>query len=511
MTNGGGQPTGTGQRRENRIGVRLTAYVLAVAALAAATSAAVLNLYPMEAPIPWFWLGALGLVVFLAQGFPIQWSPQSKADVSTAPLFAGALLLAPPAATAAAGMASVASGLWRRRPAAETVFSSSEVMIEVSLAGLFFHGLTRAGLPAAAGSPLGLVAVAGAGAIFYLVNTSLVAGIMSVEMKKVFASVWLSMHRQVSAVEVVLFALGFLAALLAVSYPWALVLAAAPLLLCYWLFKGVAEKAALSNTLEQQLSQLKSYEAELVQAAKLSSVGTLASGVAHEINNPLFVVMGRAEILLQSPELFLKSDKARQHVAVIHDMGKRIEAIVGGLLGYTRCRDEAGPVDLSEAADEVLLLVEHELRTHKVSVTTAWSAEPALAWGNRSEIQQVCMNLVLNARDAMPQGGCLTVRTAAVDGKVSLAVSDNGSGMAREVMEHLFEPFFTTKEPGKGTGLGLYLSQRIVERHHGQMAVASEAGRGSCFEAVFPRLPLEEATRREGPRADRSAVAMLSR
>ncbi|MBI2917794.1 MAG: HAMP domain-containing histidine kinase [Chloroflexi bacterium] len=485
---------GSERKTAARIGGRVTAYVVGTACLAVFALAFAFWLEGAPGASVWLWGAVLCLVVLLAQGFPVHWSPRRRADISTAPLFAGALLLPIPVAMLAGAVAAVASGVWRRGPPAETVFSAGAVVLNVGPAALLFHRLAPGGLVAAAGSGPGLVAVMAAAGAFYLANTSVVAGIVSVQLDRGFAPVWLDMHRQVGAVEVVLFALGFLAALLAMSEPWALALVAVPLGLSYHLLQGVAQKAALSNTLEQQLKQLKAYEAELVQAAKLSSVGTLASGVAHEINNPLFVIMGRAEMLLQCADTYFKTDKAKQHVEVIHDMGKRIEGIVGSLLGYSRCREEAGPVDLNDAAEEVLLLVEHELRTHEVSVATEWSARPPLVWGNRSELQQVCMNLVINAKDAMPEGGSLTLRTAAVNGNVSLAVADSGVGMTRETIGHLFEPFYTTKEPGKGTGLGLYLSQRIVERHHGHIAVTSEIGQGTQFEVVLPRLATEDST-----------------
>ncbi len=477
--------------------VKLMLYISAVCTLAAAMLAFAFWRFGGAGLSQWLWTVALGSVVLLAQRFPVHWSAKSKADISSAPLFATVLLLSPPLAMTAGGVATIASALWRRRPGLESAFSTAEVSLEVGVASVLFHALAANGFAAAAASPLGLAAVVGAAATFYLLNTAVVSGAVAVQLKKSFASVWLHAQREVSAVEAMLFSLGFLAALLAVSYPWALLLVAAPVALCYRLLQGVAEKAALSSTLEEQLKQLKAYEAELVQAAKLSSLGTLASGVAHEVNNPLFVIMGRAEMLLQSPGVYFKTDKARQHVQVIHDMSKRIEGIVGSLLGYTRCRDESGPVDLNEATDEVLLLVEHEIKAHKVSVATNWWREASLVWGNRSELQQVFMNLVMNAMDALPEGGTLALGTKAVNGTISLSVEDNGVGMARNVQEHLFEPFFTTKAPGRGTGLGLYLSRKIVERHHGKIAVTSEPGRGSCFEVVLPRLAPDDAKRGE--------------
>ncbi|GEM_PF-6404203 len=483
------------RRPSKPVRTRLAAYVTAVGTLAAATLALALwrssgwDVSEVLLAVAFVFIG------ILAERFPLHWATKSKADVSTAPLFAGALLLPPPLAILCGLLATLVSGTWRRRPPLETAFSAAEVSLEVGLAGLLFHSLTPAPLPAAATSPLGLLAVAGGASLFYLVNTTLVSGAISVQLGKGFMSLWLSAHRQVSAVEAMLFALGFLGALLAASYPWALLLVVPPLALCYKLLQGIAEKADLSDRLEQQLEQVKAYESELVQAAKLSSVGTLATGVAHEVNNPLFVIMGRAEMLLESPELYLRSPKATQHIRVIHDMTKRIESIVGGLLGYTRYRDESGPVDLAEAAEEVLMLVEHELKVRKVSVAKRWWHDRCLAWGNRSELQQVCMNLVMNAMDAMPQGGTLLVGTSAVDGKVCLSVSDTGTGMDQRVMDHLFEPFFTTKGPGRGTGLGLYLSRKIVERHHGNIAVDTQPTRGSRFHVALPRLAPEEAGR----------------
>jgi len=271
-----------------------------------------------------------------------------------------------------------------------------------------------------------------------------------------------------------------------------MVLLAVPALLVYGSFKDVVEKARLSEQLERQMEELKNYQAQLVEQAKLASLGTLASGVAHEVNNPLFVLLGRAETLLSAPEHYFKSERACQHVTIIYEMGKRIQKIVNNLLGLARDRRSLTPLDINKAIEETVELVANQFAVRGIEIVKKYDMDLPLVEGNRSELQQVFMNFLLNARDAMPAGGMLTISTGVNGGQVYAAFSDTGEGIPEEALPHLFEPFYTTKEPGKGTGLGLWVSYRIAQKHNGKIEVQNYPGRGATFILKLPVLSEEK-------------------
>ncbi|MBI2909929.1 MAG: GAF domain-containing protein [Chloroflexi bacterium] len=246
------------------------------------------------------------------------------------------------------------------------------------------------------------------------------------------------------------------------------------------------ENARLYQELKMNLEELRLKEAQLIESAKLASVGTLAAGVAHEVNNPIFAISGRAELLLDQPEKHLKSKKAQEHVQVIYDMAKRISTITQDLLSFSRDNSAFEEVDLNKALDVAVKLVGPNLRRAKIEVVRDYSKNLPLVPGVPNKLQQVFMNLILNAHDAMAGGGTIKLKTAVVNGCVALDFNDTGGGMTPEVVNRLFDPFFTTKEVGKGTGLGLYVSQQIIQQHRGRIQVETEPGKGSTFTVLLP-------------------------
>lgn len=246
------------------------------------------------------------------------------------------------------------------------------------------------------------------------------------------------------------------------------------------------ENARLYQELRMSLEELRRKEAQLIESAKLASVGTLAAGIAHEVNNPVFAISGRAELLLDQAKRHLKTQRAQEHVQVIYDMAMRVSSIVQDLLDFSREKDVLEEVDVNGALEDTLKLVAPHLRRSNVALVKEYSDELPLIPGVKNKLQQVFMNLILNARDAMPEGGTLRLSSYSVDGGVALDFSDSGVGMAPEVLERVFEPFFSTKEVGKGTGLGLYVSQRIVQQHQGRIGVETQEGKGSTFTVYLP-------------------------
>jgi two-component system, NtrC family, sensor kinase len=232
-------------------------------------------------------------------------------------------------------------------------------------------------------------------------------------------------------------------------------------------------------------------ERRLVQADKLSSIGLLAAGVAHEVNTPLAVISTYAQMLAK--QISGDAQKAPLLEKITRQTFRASE-IVNSLLNFSRTSPtEFGPLDLNKILRETLTLVEHQLTSAGVQVNVALSETPPRMRGNSGKLQQVFLNLFLNARDAMEAGGHLAIATSHRDGSVRVTVRDSGSGIAPENLARIFDPFFTTKGARKGTGLGLSVSYGIVREHGGDIEVESEPGKGACFLLVFPELVAAES------------------
>lgn len=225
---------------------------------------------------------------------------------------------------------------------------------------------------------------------------------------------------------------------------------------------------------------------QIGRSEHLASVGRLAAGVAHEINNPLTGVLGFAEILRESPHL---DEQDRQDLEVIIRETKRAREIVRGLLDYARETPSVPTrLDLNEVIRETMrLLGKREAFEHIVLVEDLADHLPPIN-ADKNQLQQVLLNLSLNACEAMPNGGTLLVSTQAADGKVIVKITDTGCGIKREHLDRIFEPFFTTKPVGKGTGLGLSVSYGIIQQHGGSLDVESEEGKGSTFTITLPAV-----------------------
>ena len=225
-------------------------------------------------------------------------------------------------------------------------------------------------------------------------------------------------------------------------------------------------------------------EDQLVQAEKLSSIGVLAAGVAHEVNTPLAVITSQLQMLLRQ----LPSDDPHSPVLErVVKQGFRASEIINNLLKFSRVSgSERVELELNKVIDETLSLVAPVLRSAKINMQTDLDSELPAIHGNAGKLQQVFMNLIMNARDAMPYGGDLTVTTRAVDSMVCVEIADSGMGISPENLRRIFDPFFTTKATNRGTGLGLAVSYGIIREHSGKIYVDSSVGRGASFRLEFP-------------------------
>ncbi|MGD0955904.1 MAG: ATP-binding protein [Candidatus Acidiferrales bacterium] len=225
-------------------------------------------------------------------------------------------------------------------------------------------------------------------------------------------------------------------------------------------------------------------EDQLVQTEKLTSLGLLAAGVAHEVNTPLAVISNYIQMLAKQ----IPADDPRQKtIERIVKQTFRASEIVNNLLNFSRTGGaEPVEVDLNSVLEETLTLVQHPFKTARVNVVRSYSNQLPPVLGSITRLQQVFLNLFMNARDAMPGGGMLEVRTAVHNSSVEVEVVDTGAGIPPEHLHRIFDPFFTTKATGRGTGLGLSVSYGIIKEHAGKVDVRSTPGKGTSFRLEFP-------------------------
>jgi PAS domain S-box-containing protein len=225
-------------------------------------------------------------------------------------------------------------------------------------------------------------------------------------------------------------------------------------------------------------------EEQMVQTEKLTSLGLLAAGVAHEVNTPLAVISNYIQMLAKQ----IPADDPRQKtIERIVKQTFRASEIVNNLLNFSRTgAAEFIEVDLNSVLEETLTLVQHPFKTAQVKVVKNYTEQLPTVLGSITRLQQVFLNLFMNARDAMPSGGMLEVRTGAQNGSVEVEVTDTGQGIPPEHLHRIFDPFFTTKATGRGTGLGLSVSYGIIKEHAGKVDVRSTPGKGTSFRLEFP-------------------------
>jgi signal transduction histidine kinase len=246
------------------------------------------------------------------------------------------------------------------------------------------------------------------------------------------------------------------------------------------------EVASHVASLEQVNRDLELAREEAVRSEKMASVGLLATGTAHEIGTPLASVMGYAEILVQELD---HNPVQADYLHRILDGCARIDRIVRDLLDYARPKQATcEPVDLLPLVQRSVELLQHQGIFKGVQVVLNGEPDLPPVSLDPHQLQQVLVNLLLNARDAMPDGGTvqLVLKQAADAGGQLLEVRDSGAGIAPEHISKLFDPFFTTKDPGRGTGLGLAIAARIIESFGGKITVQSRVGQGSCFTICLP-------------------------
>jgi two-component system NtrC family sensor kinase len=254
--------------------------------------------------------------------------------------------------------------------------------------------------------------------------------------------------------------------------------------------------------LVEDMTEQQVMEAQLIQNDKMASIGQLVSGVAHELNNPLTSIAGLTELLLERDS---HQALPREHLTVIHDQAERAGRIVRNLLTFARKGvPEKTAVDLNDVAARTSLLIVYELQLHGIELDSILSPEPVVVLGDRYELQQVLLNLVTNAVQAVTtlepgRPRRITLETARVGNEAILRVRDTGPGVPAHLASYLFTPFFTTKAPGEGTGLGLSLSYGLVKAHGGVLTHEVPAEGGAEFRVTLPFYEVPLLTTAEYP------------
>ncbi len=255
--------------------------------------------------------------------------------------------------------------------------------------------------------------------------------------------------------------------------------------------KDEQERVVSVLCIARDITENKKLESQLVNTEKLASMGTLAAGVAHELNNPLGVMLGFTDLLL---EKFDKEGQDYQDLKTIERHGLHCKQVVENLLSFARQGEGASEYcDINDAVNEILGVVEHSLEMNNVDLRMELASGLPKVKGDLRQMQQVFLNLINNASAAMKEGGILEIKTDsdAGQGKVRVTVRDNGHGIKDEHLDNIFDPFFTTKSEGEGTGLGLFVSHGIITKYEGTITCESspEDGpnrpRGTAFTVLL--------------------------
>ena len=244
-----------------------------------------------------------------------------------------------------------------------------------------------------------------------------------------------------------------------------------------------AASRELSRRFEREQEQLRETSARARAAEELASIATIVAGLAHEIGTPMGVIQGHAELLESS----VSDERGRHRLSTIRDQIERISEIMKTLLNMARPYErEHVPVELTIIVRETLAFLSEKLRLHGIATSLDLPLRVEIR-GNQDKLQQLFINLVMNAVDAMPDGGKLAIAIAPSSGEtIEVRLADTGHGMPPEISNRVFEPFFTTKPAGRGSGLGLIVAKGIVSDHGGTISVTSAPGHGAEFKLIFP-------------------------
>lgn len=348
-------------------------------------------------------------------------------------------------------------------------FNLGEVALTTGATSYLFHTLGTSG------DFITLVVILAAAAM-HMTNTALVTAIVSLEMKANPFKFWWIGTKENGAAELALLSFGFLGAVIYEESPWASAALIIPVAIIYLAFSRLA---GANTQLEETLERLESLQGRIVSSAKLASIGAISLDLAHQIKNPLAIMLGRLEGMQDS---FAAGTQGRRHLDIAQEAGWRIQELVQTFTHIGR--QEWVPLNIRELLDEGSGMA--ALKKSK-RVDTRWSCSADLpkVQGNPVLIREAMSNFFSNAFDAVEDGGQITIEAYEEGDSVLIKIGDDGVGIPENELRHLFQPFHTTKPNGQG--LGIFASKHIVEMHRGTVEIESTAGVGST---VIIRLPL---------------------
>jgi signal transduction histidine kinase len=245
-----------------------------------------------------------------------------------------------------------------------------------------------------------------------------------------------------------------------------------------------SEKRALTtlSELKKAYEELKTKQEQLLQSAQLAALGRLVSDMAHEVNNPLMVVSGRAQLSLMEE---IDNDEVKNNLKIIVEECQRAKDIIDRLLKFSRpSKGELKKIDVRDTIETVVNLLEHPYSLGGIVIKRNYLEHHPFILVDEKQIQEVFMNLLNNARDAMPKGGVIEITTSLESNFLRIDFKDSGLGMTEEIMKRIFEPFFTTKQ--RGTGLGLSVCYGIIKAHNGELKFESEPEKGTTATILLP-------------------------
>jgi signal transduction histidine kinase len=258
-------------------------------------------------------------------------------------------------------------------------------------------------------------------------------------------------------------------------------------------FRGILRDITERKQMEAERNEL---EQKAQLATHLGVIGEMASGIMHEVNNPLTSVIGFAQLLAQK-EL---PEDAKEYVTIINNEGKRVATIANRLLSFARHQNpETAYTDINKLIETTLQLQKYEMTTGNIKVTAKLDPHLPRTIAAPSQLHQVFLNVMLNARTAMRAahgGGKLLIKTRAIDNTIRISFKDDGPGIAKKNLPRIFDPFFTTRKAGEGTGLGLSICQEIIARHDGMIYARSKLGKGATFIIELPVVARQRKTAR---------------
>ena len=435
--------------------------------------------------------GFFFVLILAAGSFPLPVAPKVKSDVTTAVLFAAVLLLEPgmAALAAAAGVVTytVLIRYWGDRlrlPWYKYPFNAGAAALYVGGAAAVFDALAPDG-------NLLTPSVPAAAAVGYALNTVLITGAVALQTSMNPLRLWWLGNKENGLAEIGLLSFGYLGAVAYRESPWTVVALFIPVAVIYFAFSRLAR----TNTqLEDATHRLEGLQGQIANNAKLASIGAISLDIAHQLKNPLAILLGRLETL---QDRIAKENPAQRHVDTAMAAGWRIHELTQNFnsIGYRN------PVEI----DTPLLLTESfgmaGLR-NRTKIRPRWECQDNLPKisGNPVLLREALFNIFSNAMEAVNDDGVIRTEASQANGSVVIRVSDDGSGIPQEVMEHLYEPFRSTKS--NGSGLGIFAAKHILEMHSGTLDIETEEGRGTSVTVTLPaRRPTRGPDLEESPEA----------